>query len=454
MCIAEKAPRTGSRLLEVIKKMRVPTRIRTIAMYGTLGFAVQQIVAMGLGSLGIVHSHYDVELGPHTIGWPAPPDRLDRLWINWVGPTMFPMPDSGTGDDGDRGASSGLQEDDRAQQLPFVARHREKFFIVWRATRGRLLGRPFGEQWAVVGPIDSMLLDAFRGFNERYGAPSEPAELFELRAMVGQRERSIRRGAPDDRAQSDVEYAREQTAREEFEAGRMLESEVFGIARRHELRRAVDAYLRAFGPIKFESPPSLWNAEQAVPTDSLAKSPNQLMLRTSAEWGWPMPSVHISAGYEWNGTFGLQSATALFTALFKDEEDESYDALQEEAWQAELCALVSAVPKLRQDGKPLWTRVQQDWIPLPDHYISADHGTFLPGAPWRPLWVGGLLNSAMYALSLWCVWSGLVRRMGDAWRTARARRAKRCATCGYPTISVHPGMMREARCPECGARLV
>ena len=150
-----------------MKKTQATPRVRTLVAFGALGFAVQQVVSMGLGVLGIVHSHYEIELGPHLQGWPAPPDRLDRVWMNWVGRALFPMPDPGTGDNGDRGSSSGLREDDRAQQLPFVVQERGMSYIVWRAPRGRVLGRPLGEQWAVVGPIEPAFLDLFREFNAR-----------------------------------------------------------------------------------------------------------------------------------------------------------------------------------------------------------------------------------------------------------------------------------------------
>ena len=152
--------------VETLRAMRNSFQPRTLAIFGSLGFVVQQLVSMGLCALGLVQTHYDVELGPHTTGWPLPPDRLDRAWIGWVGPALFPMPDSGTGDNGDRGASTGLQEDDRAQQLPFVVEHREQAFIAWRAPRGNLFGRTLGEQWAVVGPIDESYVDAFREVTE------------------------------------------------------------------------------------------------------------------------------------------------------------------------------------------------------------------------------------------------------------------------------------------------
>lgn len=228
--------------VETLRAMRNSFQPRTLAMFGSLGFVVQQLVAMGLCALGLVQTHYDVELGPHTTGWPLPPDRLDRAWIGWVGPALFPMPDSGTGDNGDRGASTGLQEDDRAQQLPFVVEHREQAFIAWRAPRGNLFGRTLGEQWAVVGPIDESYVDAFREFNERYGASSEPVALEKLRAIAGERAATVTFGASEDRAESDAEYQREQAAQRAFEARNLAESDLSVIIERHELRNRVDEF--------------------------------------------------------------------------------------------------------------------------------------------------------------------------------------------------------------------
>ena len=435
--------------VETLRAMRNSFQPRTLAIFGSLGFVVQQLVSMGLCALGLVQTHYDVELGPHTTGWPLPPDRLDRAWIGWVGPALFPMPDSGTGDNGDRGASTGLQEDDRAQQLPFVVEHREQAFIAWRAPRGNLFGRTLGEQWAVVGPIDESYVDAFREFNERYGASSEPVALEKLRAIAGERAATVTFGASEDRAESDAEYQREQAAQRAFEAGNLAESDLSVIIERHELRNRVDAYLRAFGRFEFECPSSLWKAE---PTGSTTSDPHALMLRTSAEWGWPFHSVELSALYVWNGT--LQPATA--SNLFRDEESESYDVQQEGEWQAELSGLATAVPKTRADGKPLWTTVQQNLLPLPSRFKSVDRSTFLPGLPWRPIWLGALLNSSVYALGLWCVWKRIVVRLTLAWRSICARRAKRCAMCGYPLRGldrkVNRKVNRKVCCPECGTR--
>ncbi len=373
---------------------------------------------MVLCAFGLIHAHYDIDLGPYTSGWPAPPNWRDRAWIGWVGPALFPMSDSGTGDNGDRGASSGLQEDDRAQQLPFVVEHRDQAFIAWRAPRGNVFGRTLGEQWAVVGPIDESYLDAFREFNERYGAPPEPVALDDLRAMASERAATVTVGALETRAEADAEYEREQSARREFEAGKLAEADLAVIIERHELRECVDDYLRAFGRFEFECPASLWTSG---PTRSPTRDLHALTLRTSAEWGWPFQSVQLSALYVWNGT--LQPGTA--SILFRDEESESYDVQQEEEWQSELSGLVSAVPHTRADGKPLWTLVQQYWLPLPSRFKPVDRCTFLPGLPWRPIWSGALLNSPVNARGLWCVWNGIVVRLMLAWRAMRrsARRA-------------------------------
>lgn len=70
-----------------MKQTQATPRVRTLVAFGALGFAVQQVVSMGLGVLGIVHSHYEIELGPHLRGWPAPPGSarpsVDEL--GWAG---------------------------------------------------------------------------------------------------------------------------------------------------------------------------------------------------------------------------------------------------------------------------------------------------------------------------------------------------------------------------------
>jgi hypothetical protein len=431
-----------------MRKTQATPRVRTLVAFGALGFAVQQIVSMGLGALGFVHSHYEIELGPHLRGWPAPPDRLDRAWINWVGPALFPMPDPGTGDNGDRGSSSGLQEDDRAQQLPFVVQERGMSYIVWRAPRGRVLGRPLGEQWAVVGPLEPAVLDVFRGFNARYGAPAVPVARVDLHAMADERAKFVGSGELAERAQTKAEHKREVTALEDTKAGRISEAEFSIVLGRHQLRKAVDAYLRAFGAIDLDPPRSLWASTQLAQAKPDPEAPGRVLLHTSAAWGWPMQSTNMSATYAWNGALGLESASK----VFDHEESDSYDGLQEETWHAELGALVSAVPGLRQDGKPLWSRLDQDWIPLSGRSTSATGFTFLPGVPWRPLWIGAFVNTAIYALGLWFLWTGSVRRAFHAWKVSRARRAGRCATCGYPRAGNREGTSHGSLCPECGKR--
>ncbi len=444
----------GSSRLESIK---LP-RLRRLAKYALVGFLLQQFVAMGLGGLGVVHSYYDIALGPHTIGWPMPPRWIDRAWIGFVGPALFPMPDPGSGDNGDRGASSGLDEDDRSQQRPFLVEVSGDLFIVWRAPRGRLLGVSLGEQWAAVGPIDSTLLDAFLFFDERFGVAQVPVALLELQTLAVERAKLGGTTAHDEPAEFETDHAREQAAQEEVAAGRMSESELSSIVRRPELRRSVDAYLRAFGQLEFDFPSALCVMEQREPTKAfaelLAKMPNTIVLRTTAAWGWPITSVQSSASYAWNGTFGPNEAATLFKV---EAETASYDMVKEDEWEAELRALVSAVPSLRADGKPLWIRRKQDWIPLPTgSFASLDGSTFVPGVPWKPLWMGALVNAAFYAIGVWFVWTALVQRALNSSRRWFARRSNRCASCGYPIRvgamdSSHRDATSPVRCPECGA---
>ncbi len=64
------------------------------------------------------------------------------------------------------------------------------------------------------------------------------------------------------------------------------------------------------------------------------------------------------------------------------------------------------------------------------------------GVAIQPLWTGAVLNSAIYALALWCVW----RALGAVLAVPRVLRARRgaCRACGHPLAGL-------ARCPECGA---
>ena len=70
------------------------------------------------------------------------------------------------------------------------------------------------------------------------------------------------------------------------------------------------------------------------------------------------------------------------------------------------------------------------------------HSASSVGVAIRPLWIGVVLNSVIYALALCCV-SRALGALRSVPRMLRARRGE-CRACGH----AHAGL---ARCPECGA---
>jgi len=393
-------------------KANWPRRARRISTYALLGFVTQQAVAMGASLLGVVHSYYEFVLGPYVAAWPAPPSRFDRVWVGCVGPSLFPMPDPGSGDNGDRGASSGLASVDRAQQPPYLVADARGFTAVWRAPRGSFLGRPLGEQWALVGPIDPRVLDGYARLDAVLGGVPQPPTADELLEVLGEHHTPT-----DPRSPS-------------------------GSDRRGSLRKSVAAFEHAFGPIRVGFPQDCWPSDRSEPGRDAIGSQPPILMRTSASWGWPLASIRASGSYEWNGSFGPHEATSRLL----DPEDESFDWDKCLAWRDELCALLSAAPEARADGVPLWTLVDHDWIALPRGFASAELSTFVPGVPWRPLGMGAILNTAFFAFGIWCIRTHLIGTAIAAVQRLRARRADRCKSCGYP----RRGLARGAACPECG----
>ena len=65
--------------------------------------------------------------------------------------------------------------------------------------------------------------------------------------------------------------------------------------------------------------------------------------------------------------------------------------------------------------------------------------------PIRPLWPGLMMNTIVYAVLAWTLWSAL--RMPRAYRRRRRQKRNQCLACGYSRA----GLAESAACPECGA---
>ena len=63
--------------------------------------------------------------------------------------------------------------------------------------------------------------------------------------------------------------------------------------------------------------------------------------------------------------------------------------------------------------------------------------------PLRPIWLGIIVNTALYAL----IWSALLLGFATL-RRWRRRRANRCPSCAYDMT----GLSATTPCPECGTR--
>ncbi len=330
-----------------------------------IGFLFQQAVAMATSALGLIHAHYDIALGPYVVAWPSPPDSFDRLWVSGLSPLVFPMPEAGSGDNGDRGESSGLQLDDRARQPAFFVDRAEGRFVLWRAVRGSVLRRSLGEQWGIIGPVDPRIFAAQQRLDDLLGAAIPPSTLDEMLACLDARDPSIARD------------------------GSSLNQGV--------LHRSVAQFERYFGSIETEPP--VWVA----PLDNRKAQLNAIgaiELRASAGWGWPFHSTIARATYVWNGTLSADSITS--ELLNPESPAFSFDAAL--AWRDESVALAQAVPSTRSDGGALWVLMSHDWIPIPSAFGSVTRVSFFPGIPWKPLWSGAILNSFVYAPAAWIAW--------------------------------------------------